>query len=164
MPYNKRGNMKTFLKAVLLVGLVSLVGCAEMGGKPSAAENDWAKFMMAGFNFGWGKTKDNISFEWKFILQVKKTDIRQIKIYDITESSETLLINDESVKLKSGNWLGSTPSEEIEKKSNHWIYSDADIKKKFKAILIDSKGQTRELIQRTNHPAKERRLMLMTLG
>lgn len=156
--------MKSFLKAVLLVGLVSLFGCAEMGGKPSAAENDWGKFKMAGFNLGWGKTKDTITFEWQFILQVNNPDVKQIKIYDITDSIETLLVNDKSVTLKNGNWLGNTPSEEVKKKSNHWVYSDVDISKKFKAVLTDSRGQTRELIQRTNHPAKERRLMLMTLG
>jgi len=155
--------LSEFARTVLTVSLL-LLSATSFAQKVAPAQNEWAGFQMAGFNLMWGKTRDIIALEWAFIIQISNSDISSIKIYDVTENSEILLVEDNAVKLKQGRWVGRSAEEQIKKGSDHWVYNGADVKKRFKAVFTTPNGETKELIQSTFHPASERRMMLLTLG
>ena len=145
---------------VFLFVIMLLAGTVNAGVEPE--ENDWAKFNFAGFTLGIGSTKGKIKVGWTFILQLKKNNIKSIKIYDITDD-EILLIDDNQISTKDGKWVGSSESIEVEKGSDHWLFSSDDTVKNFKLIMIDSNGDTSELIQETEHTGQNKAMTLMVL-
>ena len=144
--------------------LMVLMSATALAQKVMPAQNEWAGFQMAGFNLMWGKTRDSIALEWAFIIQISNDDVRSIKIYDVTDNAEVLLVEDKSIQLKQGKWVGRSMEEQIKKGGDHWVYSGGDVRKRFRAVFTTSNGETKELIQTTFHPAVERRMMLVTLG
>jgi len=108
-------------------------------------ENGWAKFNFAGFTLGFGSEKSKVKLGWTFILKLKKDNITSIKIYDITDE-EIILIDDNKISTKEGKWVGKSKSIEIDKGSDHWLFSSDDTEKEFKVLMTDSNGETSELI------------------
>lgn len=149
------------LLVAVFVLFLSSIASAE---KISPAKNEWAVFQMAGFNLMWGKSPDTIGFEWAFIIKISNEDIHSIKIYDVTDKTNVLLVEDNAVEINDGKWVGQSVEEIIKKGSNHWVYNSADVRKRFRVVFTTSNGESKELIQSTFHPASERRMMLMTLG
>lgn len=94
-------------------------------------------FNFEGFTLGLGSEKGKVKLGWTFILKLKKDNIKSIKIYDVTDE-EKILIEDTKISLKEGKWVGKSESVEIEKGSNHWLFSSDDTEKEFKVIMTDS--------------------------
>lgn len=152
-------------RATLWCGFVLLAGCgtsgryvpvrvaggqtvqlSRQGQSFREAENSLAAVTNAGLT---AVNQDgNPYLRWTFVVRLKRpTQLRSVRVEDISGSTPALLINDQAPATQTNQWTGFSGLIEGSAASTPWLFDNYDTTRVFRLTITESSGQSYVLYQ-----------------